>query len=832
MTLTPTVGERPSRERHPPGLSSTEAARRLAADGPNTLSRRRYGRLRRYVLAQLLDPLILVLLAASVLTWVTGDVRDTAVILAVVVLNSVVGIVQQMRADHAIAELERVAAPTVHAVRDGVTTTVATADLVVDDVIVLGAGDVVPADARLLDGPGLELDESSVTGESVAVTRVPGRDHVLAGTLVTRAHATAVVTATGARSTLGRLATMLDTAPGVTPRQRRLADLGRRLALLVAACAGVVLALGLARGESVELMLVTAVSLAVAAVPESLPAVVTLALALGARRMAKRNAVVRRLPSVETLGSVTVLATDKTGTLTEGRMRVADVWTPDGGSVEATAGALAGAALCTEVDQRDGRQAGAKERAGQASDPTEAALLLAAAERGVATSEWFREHPRLTEVPFDAVRRRMTTAHANADHEVLVVCKGAPESVFAVLDGRPDPEAVSVAHRWAAEGKRVLAVATATLGSVPGDPRDLERGLELTAVVALDDPLRAAARRAIADCRRAGIRPVLVTGDHPETARAIARAVGICDGEPTVVVVGGGRLPDEVADADVIARAQPADKLAIVRLLQRHGEVVAMTGDGVNDAPALRAADIGVAMGRRGTPVAREAADVVLLDDDLDTLIAAVEEGRRVFTNIRRFLLYALSGGLAEIAVMALGPFVGIALPLLPAQILWVNLMTHGIPGVAMGAEPGEAGALDAPPRSANENVLGRGLWRAVMRLGTLLGAASLVAGLAARLLDAPVQSSIFLALGLVQLAVALALRARRSITKGFMARAVAAAGALQLAAVFTPWGHAVLSTVRLPSASLAVVGCLVAASYVAARWLRPASGVGSTSAR
>ncbi|MBF6176624.1 cation-translocating P-type ATPase [Nocardia blacklockiae] len=825
------------------GLSESEAAARLLRDGANVLPRRPPVRLWQRVLAQVRDPLIVVLLVAAALTVATGDWTDTAVILLVIVVNTVVGVGQEVRADHAVAALSRLTAPSARVVREERRQEIPAAGVVVGDLLILAEGDIVAADATLLEAAALTVDESALTGESVPVDKsVSGDSRISAGTAVVRGRGRAVVTATGTASATGRIAQLLTRRSDRTPLQRKLSDIGRLLAGVTVALCAVVLALGLVRDQPLELMLVAAISLAVAAVPESLPAVVTLGLALGARRMAERHAVIRELPAVETLGSVTVLATDKTGTLTEGRMVVRGLWTPAAEAAVTGSGygpegeilvagrpvpdadlpamieVVSAAALCNDArlsspvtDDDSWRALG---------DPTEAALLAAAAKLGVRADDLRARLPRVGERPFDSDRKRMTTVH-RVPGGYRVICKGAPESVLepTVLHGDPDlvRRAAERADRYAADGYRVLAVAARDRAAAPSDEENLEHDLRLLGLIAIHDPPRAAAAAALAACRRAGIRPVLVTGDHPGTARAIAAELGIlAPGEP---VIDCRDAHAEFGGATVYARATPAQKLDIIEALHAGGEIVAMTGDGVNDGPALRRADIGVAMGRRGTEVARQAADLVLADDNLDTVVAAVEEGRRVYANIRRFLIYGLSGGAAEIAVMLLGPFLGLALPLLPAQILWINLMTHGVPGVALGGEPAEPGSMRRAPRPPAQSILGAGLWQRVPRIALVLTAATLGVAVWAQHTGRPWQTMAFFALGATQLGVALGSRSRpRSWANPMLLVAVGAAFALQLAGVYLPPLRHLLGTEPLGLADLLLVSGASLLGYVTVR--------------
>ncbi len=789
------------------GLSQQEAARRLAEKGANTLPSAAPRSIASRVLGQLRDPMMMLLLAAAVVTTSIGDVTDTAVIALVLVLNTTIGVVQEVRADRAIAELDRLAAPVARVRRDGVLVTVPGSDVVVDDLVSVDAGDIVPADLLVVEGPALQVDEAAMTGESQPVDRRPG-DELSSGTVVTRGRVLGVVVRTGADSGLGRIAALIAASGvSVTPLQLRLRRLSRELVWLVLAAAAVVFVLGLLRGRGLTEMLVTAVSLAVAAVPESLPAVVSVSLALGAHRMAGRSALVRRLPAVETLGSVTVLASDKTGTLTEGRMVATAAWVP--GSAYAVTGQgyapdgeilaadgtgdaetrdrlatlLRGCVLCNDARLVPPEEDGAWVCTG---DPLEGALLALGAKGGLDPAAVRERWARQEELPFDADRGWMSTSHQDPSGGWLTVCKGAPEAVLAMLERTTEvQEAYVETERLARLGCRVIAVADAPCATA--DPARLR----LVGLVGVTDPPRAASRGVVEACAAAGIRVVLVTGDHPVTAGVIAGQVGIGDGDGAVVTgadVAADRHGDDLDDVAVYARIRPEQKVRIVQDLQARGHVVAMTGDGVNDAPALRIADIGVAMGRGGTEVARQAADLVLADDDLATIVVAVEEGRRVYSNIRNFLRYAVSGGVAEILVMLAGPFAGVALPLLPAQILWVNMLTHGLPGVAFGAEPAARGVMNEPSRSPRESVLGQGLARQIGWVGLLIAAVAFGAGLVGRANGLHLQSVTFVTLGLAQLWVALALRSRTEQRRAWRQRgleaAVLAAAALQVLAV------------------------------------------------
>jgi Ca2+-transporting ATPase len=813
------------------GLTSAEAAARLQKDGPNEVARPRPRRLLSRVLTQLTDPLVALLLASAAVTVFIGDVSDTAVILLVITLNTVIGVTQQVRADRAIAALDTLTAPTARVVRDGRDAVIPAAGLVVGDRVRLEAGDVVPADIAILLAYRCQVDEAALTGEAVPVSRAAG-DELLAGTVLVTGRAVGDVVRVGGRSALGRIAALVSGAKvGPTPLQRRLARLGRVLGAAIVALSLLVAVAGVLAGRPLVTMALVAVSLVVAAIPESLPAVVTLALALGARRMARHRAIPRNLHAVETLGSVTVIASDKTGTMTEGRMSVRRAVTrhreyavhgfgyDPTGSVTAVDETAVPAAddlielaraglLCSDAtllppddEQPHWRAVG---------DPVEAALVAFAARCGLEPQAERDAAERVAEHPFDQATRQMTTIH-RVPGGYLTICKGAPENVLATAVDAADP-AVDGARRAAGdlarEGLRVMAVA-AGRSPEPGNPLT-PRGLRVLGLVGIGDPLRVSAPATAETFEGAGVRLMLITGDHPQTAAAIAAQVGIWrPGDP----IGTGDGPGRANEVRVFARTRPEQKLDIIAALQDRGQVVAMTGDGVNDAPALRRADIGVAMGG-GTEVARQAADLVLVDDNLATVTAAIGEGRRVYDNIRRFLRYGLAGGVAEIAVMLVGPLAGLAIPLLPGQILWINLLTHGLPGVALGAEPAEPGVLRRPPRPPGEQVLGDGLGRAILLIGALLASVTVSVGAAAARAGLPWQSMVFVVLGLAQLGVALAVRARRGAgerwTNPGLLLAVATSAAAQFAGVMLQPLRTLLKTEPLTGRQLLV--CTVAA--------------------
>ena len=847
------------------GLTTAESDRRLESSGRNELLEAPSRPAWRLFAAQFVNTMIVVLIVAGLITVAIGDLTDAMVIAAVVVLNAVIGFAQEHRAERAMAALRRLTQRTARVTRDGTTQTIPAGEVVVGDVLHLEAGDLVAADARLIEAPNLRANEAPLTGESVPVEKTaepvePGEgglvsdrhNMVFRGTSVVYGRGKAIVTETGMATALGQIAGLLQAhASPPTPLQRQLAVLGRRIAGAAVAACGLIFIVGIARGEPAGLMFFTAVSLAVAAIPESLPAVVTVSMALGAHRMAQRHALIRKLSAVETLGSVTVIASDKTGTLTQGRMVAERVWTRDEtfsvsgtgyeptgafttrhgpvnpASVPALNLTLETAALCN--DATVAAPEGSDRHWTTAGDPTEAALVALAGKGGFNRASLAETHPRIAEIAFDSGRRRMTTVHSVRDDGLVIAVKGAVESVVpivtSILDssgirpiGAADLDAVRGAlDQFGGDGYRVLAVAGRRAAESAGD--DFERDLTLYGLVAIADPPRETSAEAVQAAREAGITPLMVTGDHAETAAAIARDVGILRANDQVVT--GRALTDadavdlgrRVEDITVYARTSPEQKLDIVAAWQARGDVVAMTGDGVNDAPALRKADIGIAMGINGTEVSREAADMVLADDNFATIVGAIREGRRIYDNIRRSIRFGLTGGTGEVWLIFLAPFVGLPLPLLPIQILWVNLVTHGLPGVALAVEPAEPHVLRRPPRPRSDGILSGGLWQRILLDGLLLGLVCLALATWAFATERPWQTMAFTSLALLQLGNALALRSdRESVFRlglsrnPFLLAVLAGTLVLQLARIYLPVAQELLSTQPLSLPDLVVV--------------------------
>ena len=722
------------------GLTAAEAAARLASHGPNEIREAKRRGAWRMLLDQFTDFMIIVLIVAAVIAGAIGEPQDAIAILAIVVLNGIVGFVQEYRAERAMAALKQLSATSAKVVRGGAVCVIPAAGLVPGDLVVLEAGDAVPADLRIVEAAALKAEEAALTGESVPVEKGvaaladPGlpvgdrRNMAYKGTVATYGRGRGIVVATGMQTELGGIAALLS-AEGETrtPLQRRLAHFGRRLALAALAICALVFAFGVLRGEPLMLMFLTAVSLAVAAIPEALPAVVTISLALGAYKLVRKNALIRRLPAVETLGSVTYICSDKTGTLTQNRMRVEAL------HADAEARPLLLRAMALNNDARIAHDGG------EIGDPTEVALLLAAGEHGVLKAAVEAEHPRLAELPFDSDRKCMTTFHADAEG-VIAFTKGAPERVVEqcremLARGAQVPVAaapiLAEAERMAADGLRVIAFAFRRWPAAPSvlSAEEVETRLVFLGLAGMMDPPRPEAAEAVALCKSAGITPVMVTGDHPATARAIAARLGIlAEGArsitgPEMARLARDEFAAQVRDIRVYARVDPAQKIAIVEALQSRGEFVAMTGDGVNDAPAIKRAEIGIAMGKTGTDVAREASSMVLLDDNFATIVAAVREGRRIYDNIRKFIRFVMGGNAGEIATILCAPLFMLPLPLAPIQILWINLVTDGLPGLALAGERAEPGVMRRPPRSPSESVFAHGMWQHIVWVGLLIGA-------------------------------------------------------------------------------------------------------------
>ncbi|MHB1452222.1 MAG: cation-translocating P-type ATPase [Coriobacteriia bacterium] len=825
----------------PNGLTAAEVARRQEAVGPNELPEGEKRTIPAMVLDQFKDFLILLLLGAAVISGILGEAADTIAILVIVILNAVIGVVQEFRAERAMEALREMAAETAAVRRDGVASDVPAADLTVGDIVLLDAGRIVPADVRLIESAGLRVAEAALTGESLPVEKytdaVEGADSPIGdrtsmayrGTQVVYGRGVGVVTGIGLATELGKIAHLLgSTGDTKTPLQKRLAQFSKQLGLAALALCTLVFVVGVMQGGDVLEMFITAVALAVAAVPEALPAVATISLAVGASRLVKTNTLVRKLPAVEALGSVTYICTDKTGTLTLNKMTVEHLAAGDAHAIGPAAlsgggeglGWLGRAlALSNDVTGNDDALVG---------DPTEIAFYRIAAENGFVPTELAGALPRSAEVPFDSDRKLMTTVHTLSDGSYVSFTKGAAETILErsregmAADGSTitlDADvSAALVDGWSAEGLRVLAFGMRRLDSLPedGDCSSLEQDLTLLGYTGLVDPPREEARQAVTTCKTAGIIPVMITGDHPATALAIAKRLGIADHKEqmiTGVELDALSLEDfegRVEGIRVYARVAPEQKLKIVQALQDRGEFVAMTGDGVNDAPALATADIGVAMGITGTDVAKEAASMVLLDDNFSSIVSSVREGRRIFDNIRKFIKYTMTSNSGEIWTILLAPLLGMPIPLLPIHILWINLVTDGLPGLAFASEPHERAIMERPPRAPKESIFADGLGTHLIWVGLLMGGASLFMQ-AWAMPHSPEghdlywRTMVFTVLCLSQMGHAMAIRSDRQslfqigiFSNKPMLGAVALTFALQMATIYVPFMQKVFKTEAL----------------------------------
>lgn len=772
------------------GLDEREASERAARFGPNELAKAPGTPLWRMFLDQFKDFMVLVLLAATAVSGFLGEYADAVTIMIIVIVNAILGCVQEYRAERSMEALKQLTAPEARVVRNGQERKIAASELVPGDVIVLDAGDRVPADIRLLQVVDLEVEESTLTGESVPVKKKVDtieaphvslgdtRNMVYLGTIVTRGRARGVVVATGMATEMGHIAGMIqDAEQEATPLQRRLAQLGKGLVAFCLLICALVVVLGIYRGEDIYDMFLAGVSLAVAAIPEGLPAIVTIALAIGVQRMIRRHAIIRKLPAVETLGCATIICSDKTGTLTQNQMTVkkalvgrtpvqitGEGYDPKGEFI--TSGSLKSlehkmflkiSALCNNALLAKGeitvsglfrgitRGKGSREW-NINGDPTEGALLVMAAKGGVWREQLETKEKRVGELPFDSDRKRMTVLY-RGDSGLTAYVKGAPDMVLELcthqlVDGKrvaltqkDKKDILEYNARMAESALRVLALAYRDL---PGDIVDytegkVERDLTFVGLSGMIDPPRPSAISAVQTCRRAGIQVAMITGDHKLTARAVAKDLGLLARGSKVIsgaeldLMSDEELQKQVNEVTVYARVSPKHKLRIVRALKQAGHVVAMTGDGVNDAPAIKEADIGISMGVTGTDVTKEASAMVLADDNFTSIVAAVEEGRGIYDNIRKFIRYLLSCNVGEVLVMFLAVLGGLPLPLMPIQILWMNLVTDGLPAMALGIDPSDRDIMHRRPRDPGESIFANALaWRilgsgSVIALGTLL---------------------------------------------------------------------------------------------------------------
>ena len=813
------------------GLSSQEAQRRLAEYGENKLAEKKKKTNFQRFLEQFQDVMILILLLAAVVSFVVAcfghdpmEFFEPVLILLIVVLNAVLGMVQESKAEKALDALKNMSAPHARVLRDGREQVVDAAQLVPGDIIRLEAGDFIPADARLLKSAGLKSEESALTGESVpsekdAAAQVEEKaplgdrsNMVFSGCSVTYGTATAVVTGTGMNTEMGKIAGLLEGEKETqTPLQQKLAQLGKYLGFVALAACGVIFVVGLINGIPVLEIFMTAVSLAVSAIPEGLPAIVTIVLAIGVQRMVKKNALIRRLPAVETLGSASVICSDKTGTLTQNRMTLVRLWvdgqreleTVSAQNSQAARRLLQYGALCCDgsvVYKEDGTEQ-------HIGDPTETSILVAAHKNGMEQEELNRQYPRLAELPFDSDRKLMTSVN-QIDGKIVAIVKGAFD-VMAARCVSGDLEAAKEKNDEMSRGAlRVLAVGYKVLDKAPENPasQELENGLTLMGLVGMIDPPRPEAKAAVATCRQAGIKPVMITGDHVVTASAIAKELGIL-GEDDKAITGAQldamtdqELDREVERISVYARVSPENKIRIVKAWQRKGQVVSMTGDGVNDAPALKAADIGCAMGITGTDVAKGAADMTLTDDNFATIVDAVREGRGIYANIKKVVGFLLGTNIGEVLTVFFAMLLWHKTPLLSMQLLWINLVTDSLPAISLGMEAVESDVMDHKPKPKDEGIFAHGLGVQVVLQGCMFAVLTLIAFVLGERWGGSLeagQTMAFMVLALTQIVQAFNMRSEHSLFAigPFSNRKLNGAALLSLALVclvlFTPVGIA-----------------------------------------
>lgn len=778
------------------GLSDSEAHGRLQQNGRNKLLEgKKKSTFERFV-DQFKDVMILILLAAAAVSFVVafkeGEAAaffEPALILFIVILNAVIGVMQENKAEKALDALKNLSAPQSRVIRSGEVKVIPTEELVTGDIIKLEAGDFVPADARLLTSASLKSEESALTGESVpseknadltAAPDAPLGDRtnmVFSGCSITYGTAIAIVTATGMETEMGKIANLLDSEKkSQTPLQKRLAQLGKYLGIIAIAACIIIFIIGVLNGLDKMELFMTAVSLAVSAIPEGLPAIVTIVLSIGVSRMVKKNAVIRRLPAVETLGSASVICSDKTGTLTQNKMTLVKAFCSDGTTEEISDANSDGVkhllmlgTLCSDgtVSVQDGEEQ-------HIGDPTETSIISAAMKNGMTKDELTAKYPRILEIPFDSDRKRMTTVNS-IDGKKVVIVKGAFDSIAPLCVSGDIDAARKVNDEMGASALRVIAIAYKETENAENDMEKLESKLTFAGLVGMIDPPRVGVEKSVATCRKAGIRPVMITGDHVITASAIAKQIGIMeDGDEAITgaeldAMSDSELDSRIERISVYARVSPENKIRIVKAWQRKGQVVSMTGDGVNDAPALKAADIGCAMGITGTDVAKGAADMTLTDDNFSTIVDAVEEGRGIYANIKKVVGFLLGTNIGEIVLVFTAMLLWRKSPLLSMQLLWINLVTDSLPAIALGMEAIEPGVMEEKPKPKNEGIFSNGYGIRIILQGLMFGALSLIAyyiGETVTKSHAGGQTLAFMTLALSQVIHVFNMRSDRSIFK------------------------------------------------------------------
>lgn len=823
------------------GLQSSVANQRLIETGPNELQEGKKKSAMAIFLSQFKDVMILILLAAAVVSGLVGDLKDTIVIMIIVLLNAIVGFIQEYRAEKAMQALKKMVTIQAKVMRDGKLTSLSASLLVSGDMVILEAGNAVPADVRITESHNLQIEEAALTGESHAVEKISGiiepeilplgdrKNMAYKGTFVTYGRGNAIVVATGMKTELGRIATLLQGKEPLTPLQQRMASFGKKISVLAGMMCVLFFVAGWLRGEDVARMMLTSISLAVAAIPEALPVVITVSLALAAKKLIRYNTLIRKLPAVETLGSVTYICTDKTGTLTKNQMYVETIFV--GGKLYERK-ELNNVYQKGEMDlllhafalNNDATVGGDNVING---DSTEVALMQVAQEHGFVADTW----PRVGEIPFDSKRKMMTTFHPY-NGKIISFTKGAPDEILRHCTNVDYPAMLQQVDDMAAKGHRVLGFAIRHWENVPQNPdsEQHEKSLHFIGLCGIIDPPREEVFDAVAQCKTAGITPVMITGDHPLTAKTIAERIGILSDSTDIVITGlqlsemdNGDFQDKVERIKVYARVSPDQKLQIVKMLQQKGHYVAMTGDGVNDAPSLKKANIGIAMGITGSDVSKEAAHMVLLDDNFSTIVKAVKEGRRIYDNILKFIKFLMTTNSSELLTLLLGPIIGLPVALLPIHILWINLVSDGLPAISLSFDKAEKDIMSRPPRPPQQSVFAEGRGVHIIWVGILMAGIALSLQAWAIRNDMHWQTMVFNFLCLGQFAHVLAIHTGKHsffqtalFSNKLLIVAIAISLILQVVITYVPFFQSIFETEALSFSEFAIVGACASIVFFA----------------